>query len=100
MKETLENLSKTTYRPEFRQQFQKLDKDIQETVAQIIEELVEDYLTDPWHHPDVKYIPEGGEVWRLKVGSRGEKIDHRVFFDVDNDGLVFLTVEHRDQAYQ
>lgn len=40
------------------------------------------------------------EVWRLKIGNRGGTVDHRVFFDVDDDGLVFLAVEHWDHAYQ
>ncbi|MFP9061735.1 type II toxin-antitoxin system RelE family toxin [Natrialbaceae archaeon A-chndr2] len=69
-------------------------------VAEAIEKLVSDYLANLWHHPKVKYIVSEGNVWRLKVGNRGQKTDHRIFFDINDNGLVFLTVKHRDIAYQ
>lgn len=100
MRETLENLSKTTFKPRFQSDFESLDEDVKNVVAEAVEQLVSDYLTNPWHHPRVKYIESEGSVWRLKVGNRGEKADHRVFFDISDKGLVFLTVEHRDTAYQ
>ncbi|WP_394351136.1 type II toxin-antitoxin system RelE/ParE family toxin [Halorubrum sp. CBA1125] len=65
-----------------------------------MQELCQDYLTEPWNHPQVKYIPSEGEIWRLKVDNQGQNVDHRIFFDVTNNGLVFLTVQHRDNAYQ
>lgn len=100
MKETLENLSKTQYKPEFRVQYKKLGEEVQEEVAEAVGKLVSSYLTEPWNHPQVKFIPYREGVWRLKLGSRGEAVDHRVFFDVDDEGLIFLSVIHRDQAYQ
>jgi len=100
LKETLETLSKTTFEAQFRQDFQALDAAVQAAVATAIETLATDYLTDPWHHPQVKYIASESEVWRLKVGSRGDPVDHRVFFDITDNGLVFLAVDHRDSAYR
>jgi mRNA-degrading endonuclease RelE of RelBE toxin-antitoxin system len=98
MKETLENLSKTTYKPEFREKFEDLKPGQKKEIGSAIQELVTDYLTEPWNHPHAKYIPVHGEIWRLKV--KDEKTDHRVFFDINDEGLVFLTVEHRDTAYK
>ncbi|MFC7213046.1 type II toxin-antitoxin system RelE/ParE family toxin [Saliphagus sp. GCM10025334] len=100
MRETLENLSKTTYKPRFQTDFEDLDETVKTSVAEAVEELVSDYLTDPWHHPNVKYIEAEGSVWRLKVGNRGQKVDHRIFFDINDNGLVFLSVSHRDTAYK
>ncbi|WP_218818943.1 type II toxin-antitoxin system RelE family toxin [Halorubrum vacuolatum] len=100
MKETLENLSKTTYRPEFLRQFEELNRETQNKAAQKKTELVEEYRTNPWKHPRVKYIPSQGEIWRLKIGNRGQKIDHRIFFDLNDEGLIFLTIQHRDRAYE
>jgi len=77
-----------------------LEEEVKEAVADAIEELVIDYLTDPWDHPDVKYIPSQGEIWRLKVGNRDQKVDHRIFFDITDNGLVFLGIKHRDHAYR
>lgn len=99
MRETLENLSKTTYERQFRLDFEQLETEVKEAVAEAIQELADDYLTSPWTHPDVKYIESQGEIWRLKVGQQGQKVDHRIFFDIDDEGLVFLAVEHRDTAY-
>lgn len=100
LKETLENLSKTVFEKQFRLDYQELEDKAQGAVAETIEELAIDYLTDPWNHPQVKYIPDQGEIWRLKIGNQGRDVDHRVFFDINDEGLVFLAVEHRDQAYQ
>jgi mRNA-degrading endonuclease RelE of RelBE toxin-antitoxin system len=99
MKETLESLSKTSYRPAFRQQFRDLETQVQEAVAEAINDLVTHYRTHPWDHPHVKFIPNQGDIWRLKVGQRGQTVDHRVFFDIDDSGLIFLAVYHRDDAY-
>lgn len=100
LKETLESLSKTVFEKQFRLDYQDLEDKVQEAVAEAIEELATEYLTEPWNHPQVKYIPDQGEIWRLKIGNQGKDIDHRIFFDINDEGLVFLTVEHRDHAYQ
>lgn len=84
--------------PKFRERFEKLDKEVKEEVRQEIHNLLEKYSSDPWNHPRVKRI-ESMDVWRLKVGERGKKVDHRVFFDIEGSRLKFLTVRHRDQAY-
>ena len=100
LKETLENLSKTVFEKQFRLDYEKLSKEAREKVANSIEELATQYLTEPWNHPQVKYIPSQGEIWRLKVGNQGQETDHRIFFDITDEGLTFLTISHRDTAYQ
>gem|GEM_PF-3480237 len=100
MKATLENLSKTAYKPEFLRDFKELGENTKLAVAEAIEELAADYLTQPWNHPQVKYIPRHGKIWRLKIGNQGQQIDHRIFFDITDEGLIFLTIQHRDHAYQ
>ena len=100
LKETLENLSKTEYEKQFRVDYEKLSSEVQEAVAEAVETLATEYLTEPWNHPDVKYIQGQGKVWRLKIGGRGQTVDHRIFFDINDTGLLFLAVEHRDDAYQ
>jgi len=67
-------------------------------VAESIQELTVDYLTAPWNHPRVKYIPSQGEIWRLKI--KKAHTDHRVFFDIGDEELVFLAITHRDTAYE
>jgi len=100
LRETLENLSKTVFEKQFQLDYEKLDEGAKEEVADAIKELVQEYLTEPWNHSRTKYLPSQGEIWRLKTGQRGQETDHRVFFDINDQGLVFLSVEHRDQAYQ
>lgn len=100
LRETLASLSKTTFEKQFRLDFEALDDEVKEAVATAVEELATDYLTDPWHHPQVRYIASEGKIWRLKVGERGETVDHRIFFDITDNGLIFLAIEHRDTAYQ
>ena len=100
LKETLENLSKTVYEKQFRLDYEQLNEKVQTAAAEAIEELVEEYRTNPWNHPRVKYIPSQGEIWRLKIGNRAQEIDHRIFFDLNDEGLIFLTIQHRDNAYQ
>lgn len=100
MKETLENLSRTVYEKQFRHDYNALPRHIQQPIADAIHDLVETYRTHPWDHPDVKYIPDHGSIWRLKVGNRGSDIDHRIFFDITSDTILFLSVRHRDNAYQ
>lgn len=100
LKETLKSLSKTVFEKQFRVDYKKLNTETQKEAAEAITELVEEYRTHPWDHPQVKYIPSNGEIWRLKIGNRGQKVDHRIFFDLNDQILVFLTINHREQAYQ
>lgn len=40
---------------------------------------------------------QGLEIFRLKL--KNGDLDHRIFFDLDEETVVVLGVEHRDQAY-
>jgi len=99
LKETLETLSQAVYERQFREDYEALDNVVQEAAAEAIQDLVENYRTYSWNHPDVKYIPDHGDIWRLKIGQRGQPVDHRIFFDIEDSRLLFLTIQHRDTAY-
>ncbi|MGA1873270.1 MAG: type II toxin-antitoxin system RelE family toxin [Thermoplasmatota archaeon] len=49
----------------------------------------------PTGNNDVKKIL-GSQFWRLRVG------DHRVFFDIDEEGKIvyILSIRHRSKAYR
>ena len=94
----LENSSATLFEQQFKADFEQLSTEARREVAASIQELTTDYLTAPWNHPRVKYIPSQGEIWRLKV--KKEHTDHRVFFDIGDEGLIFLAIAHRDTAYE
>lgn len=62
LKETLENLSKAVFEKQFRLDYEQLNEQVQTTAAEAIKELVEEYRTNPWNHPQVKYIPSQGKI--------------------------------------
>jgi len=62
LKETLENLSKASYEKQFLNDFQNLDENIKKEVVDALEDLVKNYLSQPWNHPKVKYIPSEGKI--------------------------------------
>ncbi len=54
---------------------------------------VNTYGIDPRQHNNTKYIANE-RVWRLRIG------DYRVFFDLFDNTISILTVEHRKKAYK
>lgn len=84
--------------PKFRERYSELEPEIQEKLVSAIEHLLNNYGNSPWNHPDVKRI-ESMNVWRLKVGERNCETDHRIFFDIEDSEIKFLTLRHRDKAY-
>jgi mRNA-degrading endonuclease RelE of RelBE toxin-antitoxin system len=71
----------------------QFDTEVQKLVRDKIEELRDSPLNE-----DTSLLNKQGlEIFRLKVKS--DRLDHRVFFDLDGDTVVVLGIEHRDQAY-
>lgn len=71
----------------------QLEKPVQKQVRDEIRELKH----NPLGENTSLMSKQGLDIFRLKV-KNGE-LDHRVFFDLDNQKIVVLGVEHRDNAY-
>lgn len=70
--------------------------EIQERIKSKLAEFkrqVNTYGIDPRQHNNTKYIASD-RVWRLRIG------DYRVFFDIFNNTISILSVEHRKKAYK
>ncbi len=71
----------------------QFDKEVQKLVRDRIKELRDNPLND-----DTSLLSKQGlEIFRLKLKT--DRLDHRVFFDLDEGKVVVLGIEHRDQAY-
>ncbi|QGA80036.1 type II toxin-antitoxin system RelE family toxin [Candidatus Nanohalobium constans] len=74
----------------------ELNDEVESEVRDKVSELREKLTS----HSDVKLINiEGRPVFRLKVGERNQKLDHRVIFDIKNSDILVLAVIHRDEGY-
>jgi mRNA-degrading endonuclease RelE of RelBE toxin-antitoxin system len=71
----------------------ELDKQVQKQVRDKIRELKD----SPLGGNTSLFNKQGLELFRLKL--KNDKLDYRVFFDLDGDKVVVLGVEHRDNAY-
>jgi mRNA-degrading endonuclease RelE of RelBE toxin-antitoxin system len=75
----------------------QFDDYIEEAIRDKVDEL-EDEGTS---HNDTKLIRvEGRPVFRLKIGERNQKIDHRAVFDIKNGKFLIIAVIHRDEGYK
>ena len=78
---------------EARQDLQEFDKRIQELLMERVDAMEEAPLGD-----NTSLLSKQGlEIFRLKL--KNTRLDHRIFFDLDGEGVVILDVEHRDNAY-
>ena len=69
---------------------------VQERIKQKLAEFrsqINKYGIDPRRHNNTKYIAMD-RVWRLRIG------DYRVFFDIEDYLISFLTIFHRRDAYK
>lgn len=71
----------------------QLEKPVQKQLRDEIRELKHNPLSDNTS----LMSKQGLEIFRLKV--KNEELDHRVFFDLNNQKIVVLGVEHRDYDY-
>jgi mRNA-degrading endonuclease RelE of RelBE toxin-antitoxin system len=71
----------------------QFDKEVQKLVRDRIEEL----RNNPLNENTSLLSKQGLEIFRLKLKT--DRLDHRVFFDLDEGKVVVLGIEHRDQAY-
>lgn len=71
----------------------QFDKEVQKRVRDRIEEL----RNNPLNENTSLLSKQGLEIFRLKLKT--DRLDHRVFFDLDEGKVVVLGIEHRDQAY-
>lgn len=75
----------------------QFDDEVETTIRDKVDEL-EDEGTS---HDDTKLIRvDERPVFRLEVGERNEKIDHRAVFDIINGEIKILAVIHRDEGYR
>lgn len=81
---------------EFTDKLDEYPLDVQKRIKKKIDEFrrqVNTYGIDPRQHNNTKYIASD-RVWRLRVG------DYRVFFDIFDNVVIILFVEHRKVAYK
>ncbi|MFB6216108.1 MAG: type II toxin-antitoxin system RelE/ParE family toxin [Candidatus Nanohaloarchaea archaeon] len=72
---------------------EKFDKEVQKRIRDEIKELGDKPLEE-----NTSLLSKNGlEIYRLK--AKNDELDHRVFFELDNQKVVVLGVEHRDDAY-
>jgi len=93
-------MTSSEYYFEVKQKFiEKLEEfslEVQERIRTRLEEFrrqVNTYGIDPRQHNNTKFIA-GDRVWRLRVG------EYRIFFDIFDNTVSFLYVEHRKKAYK
>lgn len=73
-----------------------LNNKIEEKLRNEINELKD----NPTSHDKVKLIRiDDRELFRLKIGERNKKLDHRAIFDIKNGKIVILAIIHRDEGY-
>ena len=71
----------------------QMDKQVQKQIRDEIEGLRD----NPLGENTSLLSKQGLEIFRLKLKNR--ELDHRVFFDLDDQKVVILGIEHRDDAY-
>lgn len=71
----------------------EVENEIRDKILELQQELTS--------HPDVKLIRiDGRSLFRLKIGERSNKLDHRVIFDISDSTVDVLAVIHRDEGYE
>jgi mRNA-degrading endonuclease RelE of RelBE toxin-antitoxin system len=72
-------------------------KEMDDRVQRQIRDKIEELKDGPLGEDTSLLSKQGLEVFRLKLKS--DRLDHRVFFELDGEKVVILGVEHRDDAY-
>ena len=76
-----------------RQDLHQFESETQKELLENVEELEKSPLGE-----DTSIVSKQGlEIYRLKL-KEGE-LDHRVFFELDENTVVILGIQHRDDAY-
>ena len=71
-----------------------------EEVEEIIRDKIEELEDEGTGHQDTKLIRvDERPVFRLEIGERNEKVDHRAVFDIIKGEIKILAVIHRDEGY-
>ena len=74
----------------------KLSPEIREKVNEKLCELKK----KPGKNQNTKLINiNGNTLFRLKIGERNGKLDHRAIFDIKNNKVVLMNIIHRDEGY-
>lgn len=87
---------KIRYSGEAEKKLNSIDEEIEQRLREEIEKLED----GPTSHEKVKLIQVNQEsLFRLKIGERNGKLDHRAIFDIQDSEIIILTVIHRDEGY-
>jgi len=84
-------------KPDAEKQLDSLKPETREKISEALEELSEKAL----EHKNVKLIKNEGEfVFRMKIGGRNQKFNHRAIFDIENGKIKVLKIGHRREIYK
>ncbi|MFB6144663.1 MAG: type II toxin-antitoxin system RelE/ParE family toxin [Candidatus Nanohaloarchaea archaeon] len=85
------------FSPEAVEEIRSLPEDVRQKIMSGIEEL----KNNPTNHADAKLVQiDGKQVYRLKISEgRGEDLDHRAVFDIEDGKIRVYSVFHRDKGY-
>ncbi|PSP57013.1 hypothetical protein BRC72_11465 [Halobacteriales archaeon QH_7_66_36] len=72
-------------------------KQMSEQVQRQVRDEIEDLSDNPLGENTFLLNKQGLRIYRLKL--KDNNLDHRIFFDLDEDTVVILGVMHRDNVY-
>lgn len=88
---------KLTVLEEAEDDLEEMEPGLQAEIVREIEDLEEEPVPDNAVHVEV----EGIETFRLKLqeGDRNSDLNHRVFYEIQDNKIIVRAVYHRDRGY-